>query len=230
MAKAGYPPLDDHQALRGPEEESHRRAPPEYVAEPDVKPHLGRTPRVAAQRDPGPRPGGSGGRGDGAAGPGPVPAGAVVDAPAGYRNGYGKPRKLTTPLGPLTLRRPRVRGLEERFESRIRPLFARRTKEVSERLPKLDLHGLAEGNFDLALRGLLGEGAPLSGRTVARLKERWEAEWRAWRARRLDELQAVCLWMDGRGLRCARQGAANGSAHLLTKAITLGLLPSGRLG
>jgi transposase-like protein len=122
---------------------------------------------------------------------------AAVDAPAGYRNGYGKPRKLTTPAGTLTLRRPRVRGLEERFESRILPLFVRRTKEVSELLPELYLHGLAEGDFDLALRGLLGEEAPLSARTVARLKERWQAEWEAWRTRRLDELQVVYLWVDG---------------------------------
>ncbi|WPD18456.1 IS256 family transposase [Thermaerobacter composti] len=122
---------------------------------------------------------------------------AAVDAPAGYRNGYGKPRKLTTPMGTLTLRRPRVRGLEERFESRILPRFVRRTKEVSELLPELDLHGLAEGDFDLALRGLLGEEAPLSARTVARLKERWQAEWEAWRTRRLDELQVVYLWVDG---------------------------------
>jgi putative transposase len=53
--------------------------------------------------------------------------------------------------------------LEERFaDGRILPLFARRTKEVGELLPELYLHGLAEGDFDLALRGLLGEEAPLS--------------------------------------------------------------------
>lgn len=137
---------------------------------------------------------------------------AAVDAPAGYRNGYGKPRKLTTPMGTLTLRRPRVRGLEERFESRILPLFVRRTKEVSELLPELYLHGLAEGDFDLALRGLLGEEAPLSARTVVRLKERWQAEWEAWRTRRLDELQVVYLWVDGvyvkAGLERERERAA----------------------
>jgi transposase-like protein len=90
-----------------------------------------------------------------------------------------------------------VRGLEERFRSRILPLFARRTKAVSELLPELYLHGLAEGDFDLALRGLLGEEAPLSARTVARLKERWQGEWEAWRRRRLDGLQVVYLWVDG---------------------------------
>lgn len=80
-------------------------------------------------------------------------------------------------MGTIEVRRPRVRGVEERFESRILPLFARRTREVSELLPELYLHGLAEGDFDLALRGLLGEEAALSARTVARLKERWQAEW-----------------------------------------------------
>lgn len=122
---------------------------------------------------------------------------AAVDAPQGYRNGYGKPRKLTTPVGTISLRRPRVRDVEERFRSRILPLFARRMREVSDLLPELYLHGLAEGDFDLALRGLLGEGAPLSASTIARLKEKWQAEWEAWRRRRLDDLQVVYLWVDG---------------------------------
>ena len=46
---------------------------------------------------------------------------AEVDASPGYRNGYGKPRKLSTPVGVVTLRRPRVRGLEERFVSPCLP-------------------------------------------------------------------------------------------------------------
>ena len=121
---------------------------------------------------------------------------AAVDA-CGYRNGYGKPRKLTTSMGTIEVRRPRVRGVEERFESRILPLFARRTREVSELLPELYLHGLAEGDFDLALRGLLGEEAPLSASTVARLKTKWQAEWEAWRQQPLDGLEVVYLWVDG---------------------------------
>ncbi len=122
---------------------------------------------------------------------------APADGAQGYRNGYGKPRKLTLGMGTITIRRPRVRGLEERFESRILPLFARRTREVSDLLPELYRHGLAEGDFDLALRGLLGEEAPISASTVARLKEKWHAEWEAWRPQRLDDLQVVYLWVDG---------------------------------
>ena len=98
------------------------------------------------------------------------PVKAAVDAAPGYRNGYGKARRLAMSSGTITVRRPRVRGLEERFESRVLPLFARRTKEIGELLPELYLHGLAEGDFELALRGLLGEGAPLSKASIRRLR------------------------------------------------------------
>ena len=53
---------------------------------------------------------------------------STVDSAEGYRNGYGKPRRLAMSSGTITLRRPRVRGVEERFESRVLPLFARRVK------------------------------------------------------------------------------------------------------
>ena len=79
-----------------------------------------------------------------------------------YRNGYGKARQLALLNGTVTVRRPRVRNLDDRFVSRILPLFQRRTPEVAHLLPELYLHGLATGDFTLALRGLLGDGAPLS--------------------------------------------------------------------
>jgi transposase-like protein len=68
-----------------------------------------------------------------------------VDAPPGYRNGWGKPRRLSAMAGTLTVRRPRVRGLEARFESRLRPRFKRRTEAIGRLLPELYLHGLAQG-------------------------------------------------------------------------------------
>jgi transposase-like protein len=90
-----------------------------------------------------------------------------------------------------------VRDVEERFESRVLPLFAKRTREVRDLIPELYLHGLAQGDFDLALRGLLGEQAALSASTVARLKEKWQGEWNEWQRRPLDELEVVYLWADG---------------------------------
>lgn len=121
----------------------------------------------------------------------------AVDATAGYRNGFGKPRRLTLTCGTVSVRRPRVRGLDDRFISRVLPLFQRRTREVGQLLPQLYLHGLAEGDFDLALRGLLGDGAPLSASSIARLKVCWQMEYDAWRQRRLDDLESVYMWVDG---------------------------------
>ncbi len=74
------------------------------------------------------------------------------------------------------------------------PLFKRKSHAVERVLPELYLHGLAQGDFELALRGLLGEEAPLSGPTVARVKEKWHAELAVCQTRRLEELQAVYLW------------------------------------
>ena len=120
-----------------------------------------------------------------------------ADNDSGYRNGYAPARKLTLSSGTIRVRRPRVRDTEERFVSRLLPLFVSRTARVSELIPELYLHGLSEGDFDLALRGLLGDDAPLSASTVSRLKERWNVELAEWRGRRLDELEVVYVWVDG---------------------------------
>ena len=122
---------------------------------------------------------------------------STVDSAEGYRNGYGKPRRLAMSSGTITLRRPRVRGVEERFESRVLPLFARRTKELGALLPELYLHGLAEGDFELAMRGLLGEGAPLSKSSIRRLRAGWTAEFEEWSQRRLEGREVVYVWADG---------------------------------
>ena len=99
--------------------------------------------------------------------------------------------------GTITLRRPRVRGVEERFESRVLPLFARRTKELGALLPQLYLHGLAEGDFELAMRGLLGEGAPLSKSSIRRLRAGWTREFEEWSQRSLEGREVVYVWADG---------------------------------
>lgn len=115
----------------------------------------------------------------------------------GYRNGYGKPRKLSTSMGTLRVKRPRVRDTQKRFESRVLPLFAKRTRQVGGMLPTLYLHGLAQGDFELALRGLLGEGAPLSASSMGRLKAQFALDYEQWNTRDLSELQVVYAWADG---------------------------------
>jgi putative transposase len=51
---------------------------------------------------------------------------------------------------------------------------------VGDLLPRLYLHGLALGAFNLALQGLLGEAAPLSPASLVRLKAQWQLEYEAW--------------------------------------------------
>jgi putative transposase len=115
----------------------------------------------------------------------------------GYRNGYGKTRRFTMSLGTIEIGRPRVRNLDERFVSKVLPLFKRQTEAVRGLIPELYLHGLASGDFELALRELLGEGAPLSASSLQRLKEKWQGEYEQWKSTAIEEQDWAYLWADG---------------------------------
>jgi putative transposase len=147
---------------------------------------------------------------------------AAGDAPLGYRHGPGKPRRLAMTVGTITVRRPRVRGLAARFVSRVLPLFQRRTRVVGDLLPRVYLHGLALGDVDLALRGLLGEAAPLSPASLVRLKAQWPLAYEAWKQRRLDALEMVYVWADGLDVKA---GLEDTKAALL---VMLGALTHGQ--
>lgn len=114
----------------------------------------------------------------------------------GYRNGYHRPREITIGLGSVEVRVPRVRGTKEPFQSNIVKQYQRSSNSVKRMIPSLYLHGLATGDFEPALRGLLGESAPLSPASVVRLKEQWEADYQAWKARPLAACYAY-VWVDG---------------------------------
>ena len=146
----------------------------------------------------------------------------MVDGRPGYRNGHGKAKKFSVMNGTITVRRPRVRGTEERFESKIIPLFKRRSKEVGQLLPELYLHGLSKGDFDLALRGLLGEGAPLSASSIERLKAKWQREYEEWKQLDMSELEVVYQWADGIYVKA---GLEKDKAALL---VIIGALTNGR--
>jgi transposase-like protein len=147
---------------------------------------------------------------------------AAVDGPVGYRNGYGKPKKMSLMNGTITVRRPRVRDTEEQFESKIIPFFKRRSKEVGQLLPELYLHGLATGDFDLSLRGLLGEGAPLSASSIVRLKAKWQLEYEEWKKQDLSGMEVVYQWADGIYVKA---GLEKDKAALL---VIIGALTNGR--
>ncbi len=125
---------------------------------------------------------------------------------AGYRNGYGKARRVTLGTGTVAVRAPRVRETSEPFSSQVLPSYQRRSKAVQELIPELYVQGLATGDFEPALRGLLGERAALSPSTVVRLKQQWESEYETWRTRSLADHRYAYLWCDGVYPKAGLQG------------------------
>ena len=120
------------------------------------------------------------------------------------RNGHAPERQLQTGIGPLEVRRPKVRdrgtegGEPIRFTSAVLPAYLRRTKNLEELLPWLYLKGISTGQFGEALAALLGPEAPgLSASTVRRLTEGWQEEHARWQRRDLSARRYVYLWADG---------------------------------
>ncbi len=119
------------------------------------------------------------------------------------RNGHLPEREITTGVGPVKVKQPRVRdrrppGEAEPFTSKILPPYLRKTKSIEELIPWLYLKGISTGDFGEALKALLGPDAPgLSATTVTRLKAVWEGEFQEWSKRSLEGKQYVYLWADG---------------------------------
>jgi putative transposase len=116
------------------------------------------------------------------------------------RNGKAKPRTVTLGVGPVEIEAPRVndRRPNHKFTSRILPPWARRSPRLEEALPVLYLRGLSTGDFEEALRVLLGPNAAgLSASTITRLTRIWQDEYQAWRKRSLKGKDYVYIWVDG---------------------------------
>lgn len=119
------------------------------------------------------------------------------------RNGYLPERSITTGLGPVKVRQPRVHdrrapGEAEPFSSKILPPYLRKTRSIEQLLPWLYLKGISTGDFNEALSALVGPECPgLSASTVTRLLEGWQAEYQAWSKRSLADKHYVYLWADG---------------------------------
>ena len=130
------------------------------------------------------------------------------------RHGSGPERAIRTGVGPVPVRRPKVRdpgaGEPARLASAIPPRRARRTRSLDALLPVPCPHGVSTGDFQEALAALLGRDAPnLSPSVIGRLKTDWEAEHERWRQRDLSARRTVHVWADGVHLQ-ARMGEADG--------------------
>ena len=121
------------------------------------------------------------------------------------RNGHAPERQIQTGIGPLGVRRPKLRdrgGIASDepipFTSAVLPAYLRRARNLEELLPWLYLKGVSTGQFGEALAALLGPDAPgLSASTVRRLTESWQEEHTRWQRRDLSARRYVYLWADG---------------------------------
>lgn len=120
---------------------------------------------------------------------------ADAGAPVVYRNGHDPERAITTPMGAIPIRRPRLRGTP--YESSVLPKHARRLPSLDRAFHKLWIEGLSQRDFEPALRALLGAEAPLSASAIARVNVQFRDEFEAWKTRRLDHERYVYVWADG---------------------------------
>ena len=147
------------------------------------------------------------------------------------RHGHGPERTIQTGIGPVAVKRTRLRdrGADQAgaaritFTSAILPRWARRTNSLEALLPVLYLRGLSTGDFQEALAALLGKDAPnLSPSVIGRLKEAWTADYERWQRRDLSAKRYVYIWADGVYLQARMEDSA---ACML---VVLGATPEGR--
>ena len=121
------------------------------------------------------------------------------------RHGHLPERAVMTGIGAVAVRQPRVRDRDAsagearlKFMPSILPPYARRSKSLEVLLPILYLKGISTGDFGDALAALLGKDAPgLSASNIARLKDIWADEHKAWEKRDLSAKHYVYIWADG---------------------------------
>ena len=146
------------------------------------------------------------------------------------RHGHGPQRDIQTGVGPVEVRRAKVRDRGEvrveekiRFTSSILPKWARRTKSLDALLPVLYLRGVSTGDFQEALAALLGKDAPnLSPAVVTRLTAEWQVDYDVWQKRDLSARRYVYVWADGVYLQARMEEAAE------CMLVVVGATPEGK--
>ena len=119
------------------------------------------------------------------------------------RNGHLPERTLTTQVGPIKVRQPRIRDRRrkeeaETFTSKILPPYLRKSRAIEELIPWLYLKGLSTGDFNEAIQALVGANvAGLSASTITRMIESWQEDYRQWKQRSLEGKEYVYIWADG---------------------------------
>jgi putative transposase len=117
------------------------------------------------------------------------------DARWGSRNGYREVTVKTT-AGPVGLSRPKLRGTTEAFASRLFGSHVTKTNALESLVIASFVRGLSVRDAEAALADALGDQAAISKSTVSAMCQAITGEYRAWMARRLDEVRLDYLYLD----------------------------------
>jgi putative transposase len=119
---------------------------------------------------------------------------------AGYRNGHAEVTVKTT-AGPVVLERPKLRGTDQPFASRLLGKSVSRTNALEALVLSGFVRGLSVRDVEAALAEALGPEAALSKSTVSRICEVVKQEFDAWKHRNLSGIELEYLFLDGSHFR-----------------------------
>jgi putative transposase len=158
----------------------------------------------------------------------------VPEARLGSRNGFC-PTTVKTTAGPVTLQRPKLRGADEKFVSRLFGTGVSKTNALETLVIAGFVRGLSVRDVEACLADALGPQAALSKSTVSRVCQAIRDEFDAWRTRRLDEVELDYLFLDGSHFKMhagtrAEPVLAGWGITTTGKPVLVGLEPAGNEG
>ena len=118
----------------------------------------------------------------------------------GSRNGHC-PTTIKTTAGPVTIDRPKLRGTDEAFASRLLGVGVCRTNALESLVIAGFVRGLSVRDVEATLAEALGPEATLSKSTVSRVCEAIKTEFDAWKKRDLSDIALEYLFLDGSHFR-----------------------------
>jgi transposase-like protein len=118
----------------------------------------------------------------------------------GYRNGH-QPLTIKTTSGPVTLERPKLRGTEVVFASRLLGKGVTRTNALESLVIAGYVRGLSTRDIEASLAEALGPDAAISRSTVSRVCEQIQGEFAAWRTRDLGGVDPLYVYVDASHFR-----------------------------
>jgi len=114
----------------------------------------------------------------------------------GHRNGYS-PVSIKTTAGEVTLQRPKMRGTDEAFASRLLGAGVTRTNALESLVIAGFVRGLSVRDVEASLADALGPESTVSKSTVSRICEAIRDEFATWRTRDLSGVELDYIFADG---------------------------------